>query len=126
MWRGAAFLALLGCADETVSGFAGDQTLFQLSSLDGAEFAATATIDIGTQGQVTGNAPCNSYNATQSAPYPWFELGPIAATRRACPELEAEAAFLTALGAMTLVEVAGNTLILSNTDGGEMVFQAVP
>ena len=45
-------------------------------------------------------------------------------TRRACPELPEETAFFKALEQMTLAEVVGETLILSNTEGGEMVFEA--
>ncbi len=123
----AGVLGLMGCeTDETVAAFAGDATVFALQSLDGAPFPASATLDVGTPGQITGDAPCNSYSADQSAPYPWFAVGPIAATRRACSDLAAETTFFDALAAMTLVEVVGETLILSNTDGGEMVFQAIP
>jgi heat shock protein HslJ len=57
-----------------------------------------------------------------AAPYPWFEAGDIAVTRRACPDLAAETAFFDALADMTLAEVAGDALILSTPDGREMVF----
>ena len=127
MLRLMGFLALLGCAtDETVTAYADGQTEFVLRTLNGTPFAATATINIAEPGRVSGTAPCNTYSASQSAPYPWFEIGPIAVTRRACPDLAAETAFLGALAAMTLAEVTGNTLILSNTEQGEMVFQASP
>ena len=74
----------------------------------------------------SGEAPCNAWSATQSAPYPWFALGPIATTRRACPELAAEQTFLTTLAAMTLAEAQGPVLILSSDEGLEMVFRADP
>jgi heat shock protein HslJ len=59
-----------------------------------------------------------------TVPYPWFDAGPIASTRLACPALDAEVAFFAALGQATLIEVGGDTLILSNPDGLKMVFTA--
>ena len=45
-------------------------------------------------------------------------------TRMACDGLAAESHFLQALQDMTLSEVSGNTLILSNIAGREMLFTA--
>jgi len=42
----------------------------------------------------------------------------------ACEKLNEETAFFSALSEMTLSEALGGTLILSNPDGREMVFQA--
>ena len=57
-------------------------------------------------------------------PYPWFEATQIISTKRACPDLEAEGAYLNALRAATLSEVLGEFLILSNPEGLSMVFTA--
>ncbi len=67
--------------------------------------------------------PATTFRASQSAPYPWFAPGPIAATRRACPDLEAESRFFAALSEMTLIEAQGDTVILTNEAGREMVFR---
>ena len=58
-------------------------------------------------------------------PYPWIKIENIAATKRACPDLAAESAYFTSLQAMTLSEVLGDVLILSNDEGDEMVFRKV-
>lgn len=58
----------------------------------------------------------------KKAPYPWIELGPIAVTRRACPELAMEQQFFSALGRVSLAEVNGSVLILSGET--TMVFEA--
>ncbi|GGH38768.1 META domain-containing protein [Cribrihabitans marinus] len=58
------------------------------------------------------------------APYPWFEVGALAVTRRTCPQMPAERRFLAALGEMSQAEVSGDILILRNAAGGEMVFTA--
>lgn len=117
-------LGLLGCADETISGYADGTAVYRLAEIDGAAFTARATIAFPEEGRAQGEAPCNGWSATQSAPYPWFELGQVLATRRACPELEAESRFFEALGVMTLAEVQGPVLILTNDAGREMVFEA--
>jgi heat shock protein HslJ len=59
-----------------------------------------------------------------TVPYPWFEAGSVTATKRMCPEIEAETLYFTALGAMSLSEVLGDTLILSTPEGRKMVFKA--
>ena len=118
-------LALSACAgDETLSAYAPEGAEYRLVEVDGAAFPARATLRLGANGAVSGEAPCNGFSTRILVPYPWFELGPIAATRRACPELEAETAFFAALSAMTISEASGPVLILSNTDGGQMVFEA--
>lgn len=128
MIRFAVFAALLPIAacegDESLSGYADRGTIYALIELNGAAFDARATLVLQRDGEIGGQAPCNTWHARQTAPYPWFELGPIAATRMACVDLAAETAFFDALAQMTISEVSGDVLILSNTDGGRMVFQA--
>ena len=116
-------LSALSCGDETISGYTDRGAVFQLRELDGAHYPARATLSFPEEGQVAGEGPCNSFRASQSAPYPWFAPGPIAATRRACPDLEAESRFFAALSEMTLIEAQGDTVILTNEAGREMVFR---
>ncbi len=123
----AAFLLplLLGyCADETLTGYGAQGQEFVLVSINDQPFPARATIRFPEEGQIAGEAPCNSFSATQDVPYPWFKAGPIAATKRACPDLEAEALFFRTLSEMTLSEVSGPNLILSTAEGDTMVFLA--
>ena len=120
-----AFVMTTACqTDESITAFAGNVTAFTLQSIDGVTFAARATIDVSEAGKITGHGPCNRYFANQTAPYPWFSTGPIGSTRMACPDLAAEARFFDALSTMTLVEVLGGTLILTDDNGREMLFQA--
>lgn len=87
--------ALAGCLeDETISGYGDHDREFRLIELDGAPFAARATIRFGEEGRVTGQAPCNRYFATQTLAYPWVNVENIGATRMACPDLDIEARFL--------------------------------
>ena len=47
-------------------------------------------------------------------------------TEMACDALAAEAVFFAALGQMTVAELSGDRLTLSNAAGRIMVFQAEP
>ncbi len=121
----AAFAGLADCSgDETVANYGGSAAEWQLVEIDGADFTAPATLNLAEPGKISGQAPCNRYFGEQTAPYPWFRAEKIGATRHACPELKEENLFLAALTEMTLSEVAGDTLILSNDAGREMVFKA--
>ncbi len=110
--------------DETVAGYGGADQIWQLTEIDGTAFDARATVTFPEPGKIAGQALCNSYTGKMDTPYPWFETGPLAATRMACPDLDAETAFLTALGEMSQSEVSGDTMILTNETGREMVFKA--
>jgi len=124
----AALLVVLSLAacrdDETVAAYGGAGQNWHLLEIDGKPFTSRATVTFPEAGKIAGQAPCNSYSGAMTAPYPWFETGPLAATRAACPDLAAERQFFAALGEMTLSEVSGKTMILNNQTGGEMVFEA--
>lgn len=119
----AALLAIPACADETISAYARPGATYRLTHLDGATFPATATIEFPEKGVARGTGPCNLWSAEQTVPYPWIALGPIAATRRACPDLDAEHAFFDALPQMTVAVAENGVLTLSNDEGREMVFR---
>lgn len=110
--------------DETVSGYAAGGVTWRLQEISGEPFAATATLRFPAEGRVEGAGPCNTYRAQLAVPYPWFGLEDIAVTKRACVDLGDEAQFFDALKAMTLAEVSGPVMILSNDAGDEMVFRA--
>ena len=122
----ALLFALPNCAgDETISGYADTTATYALSDIAGTAFIARAAIRFPTEGRIEGQGPCNAFSAAQTVPYPWFDAGAIMATRRACPDLPAETEFFAALSEMTLAEVQGDVLILSNEDGREMTFRRI-
>ncbi len=110
--------------DETLRSYGGAGTEWQLAEINGAPFNATATLRFPSRNVIAGSAPCNSYRSTNTVPFPWFEAGPIAATRMACPDLAAEAAFFEALDAATIGKVVEDRLILSNDEGDLLIFTA--
>ncbi|MCR8824940.1 META domain-containing protein [Pseudosulfitobacter koreensis] len=111
-------------ADETARAYgAGDKT-WVLTEIDGQPFSATATLNFPETGKIAGQGPCNGYATTMSVPYPWFETGPLRATRRTCPEIADESRYFNALASMTLIEVLGDVMILKNEKGRELLFRA--
>lgn len=110
--------------DETISGYADPAATYVLTTVDDTVFTGRATIAFAEEGRVTGNGPCNSFSADQKVPYPWFELGPIASTRRVCPDLATETTYFAALADMRFAEVIGDTLILTSESGQIMTYQA--
>ena len=118
-------LLMAACRDdETVAAYGAAEIEWRLIEIDTRPFTATATLHFSEQGRIAGATPCNSYNATMDAPYPWFEIQQLSQTRMACNESALESQFLQALQEMTLSEVSAGTMILSNVDGREMVFKA--
>jgi heat shock protein HslJ len=97
---------------------------FVLEMLDGAPFAARATLVLGPGDTVSGQGPCNRWSAPLAGPLPAFRLGPVVATEMACADLAAEAAFFAALAATTRAELTGDRLVLSGAEGAELVFRA--
>ncbi|PCJ10139.1 MAG: META domain-containing protein [Rhodobacteraceae bacterium] len=120
-----SLLLMTACrGDETIAAYGADDMEWQLTELDGQPFAATATLRFPEPGRLTGAAPCNSYSAVLDAPYPWFDAQNLSVTRMVCEDQKAENQYLQALQGMTLSEVSGGTLILSNDGGREMLFTA--
>jgi heat shock protein HslJ len=118
-------MALFQCdKDESVAAYGAADQSWALQEINGQPFEASAILRFPEEGRIAGNAPCNTYNGTLSAPYPWFEIQNLTATRAACAGLEAEGVYFAALLIMTQSEVSGDVLILRNEDGQEMVFKA--
>lgn len=110
--------------DETLSGYGASDIDWALVEINKTAFTATATLRFPEEGVITGDAPCNSFTGTQTAPYPWFEVTDVAVTRTTCANIAAEAQMLSMLQTMTLVEVSPNAMILTNDAGDEMVLRA--
>lgn len=109
--------------DETISAFVPPQSIWSLVELNNQAFLETTTISFPEPGSVTGKGPCNSYSTTQTAPYPWFEITGIQATKMGCPSLAIEQNYFETLKNATFAETSGDTLILSNDSGPLLVFK---
>ncbi|MCV2893078.1 META domain-containing protein [Lentibacter sp. XHP0401] len=120
-----ALATLPACQPEKAgSGYSGPDTIWKLEAIDGKAFGARATLTFPEAGKVAGQAPCNRYFGEMKAPYPQFDAGMVASTKMACQDLEAEGQFFSALNEMNRTDISGNTLVLSNDAGREMIFKA--
>ncbi len=73
-------------------------------------------------GDISGNASCNTYNATIELSNGAITIGPARTTRMACREFgEQEQTFLAALSTASSYEMAGDELRISYDDGAGML-----
>lgn len=122
-----AVLALAGCdPSETLARYGGRNFQWHLAEIDGVAVPFSATLIFGFHGTVLGDGPCGPYAAELLVPYPWFELEAIEHTQPGCAQSASQQAYLDALRVMTLAEVSGASLVLSNDAHREMVFTGVP
>ena len=114
-------LILAACGrDESLYSYGGAGGVWQVQTINGASFNSRAHIAFEAQGVVTGTGPCNAFRARNTVPYPWVSVGPIAATKRACPDLAQEAEFFSVLERVTLGIIRDEVLTLSNDGGDEL------
>lgn len=105
-----------GLADQAIPGK--DWILIEV---DGGKPGYAASLSLAQPGKITGQAPCNSYFGSIMQTGDSFVVGGLAATRMACPDLAAEAAYLQMLQAVSHGVVQDGLLILTG-NGHEMRF----
>lgn len=110
--------------DETLRRYGAAGKTWHLEVLQGSPFDPAMTLSFPSRNILAGQGPCNSFRATNTTPYPWIRVGPIATTRRACPDLQAETAAFAALRAARIVVIEGDTMTLSDEEKPLMVFKA--
>jgi Heat shock protein len=117
-----ALMFLVGCAPMTdTSNPPGlDGTDWTLTSMSGkAPVGGSITLKF-EQGNASGSAGCNQYNGAYTTSGSTIELGPIAATKRACLEQALnvqETAYLNALSKVAKYDVSGDRLMLRDAGG---------
>lgn len=79
------------------------------------------TLELDREGRVSGSAGCNRFTGTyELAPEGGIRLGPLATTRKLCPDPEVmalEQEYLAALQRAAVVELSGERLGLRDADG---------
>ena len=82
----------------------------------------------GTDGQVSGNAGCNTYSGGYQAGGKALKVGPLARTRMFCDTpagvMEQEQQYLAALQNAAAFEIAGDTLTIRDASGAMQVVAA--
>jgi heat shock protein HslJ len=93
-----------------------------VSPIAGTTLTATFTPD----GQVSGDAGCNTYTGAYTLEGTALTVGPLATTMKACEQdvMDQETQFLTALQTPTNVESSGTTVTLRAASGASQVVLA--
>lgn len=105
-------------------------TRWQLTALGGETLDATREqqpyLTLDGDGKVHGNAGCNGLNGSYEQKGESLTFGPLATTRKACPDMEGEQAFLQALKAVSGFRIDGELLTLFDDDNQPLAgFQAI-
>ena len=95
---------------------------------DGAIRSAVAdaepTAEFSADGTISGNTGCNGFDGPYTLQGKKLDIGPLTATKKACPTTEAseqEAGYLSALESAVRIEQAGPQLTLLNAEGRKAV-----
>jgi len=80
----------------------------------------TLTADFGKDGNLSGNAGCNTYSGAYKVNGDQITIGPLASTMKACSEpagvMEQEAQYLAALQSAATYQIEGNVMQLRTKD----------
>lgn len=92
-----------------------------LSTLMGSEWGPEGTSDqfvaFKSGGEVIGHGGCNRFFGTYDQNGDTLTFGPLASTKMACPNLNEEQAFMSALQSARTVEATHLRLIIKGEDG---------
>ncbi|MCC7161504.1 MAG: META domain-containing protein, partial [Anaerolineae bacterium] len=87
------------------------------------------TLAFGADGRVSGSAGCNTFNGSYTSENGGLNIGPLASTRKLCPEpagvMEQEAQYLAALQKAATYEIAGDTLTIRDASDATLVVAKV-
>ncbi|PRP67057.1 META domain-containing protein [Nonlabens agnitus] len=86
---------------------------YNVTQLNGTTVNNNQTINFNGLGKtVSGNAGCNTYNASFTIETYQLTIGDVALTRKSCPDMKAENDFLAALDKVTSYQKTDGTLNL--------------
>ncbi|MDA8585614.1 META domain-containing protein [Rhodobacteraceae bacterium] len=117
-------LSFLGCADESVTGYADRNAVYRLIEIAGAEPELDADLTFPSRGAIRVETSCGLYEISTDVPYPWIAMSRAVVTPRECDARGADAIFFGEMMRVTLAEVTGPVLILTTDDGDLLVFRA--
>lgn len=96
------------------------KTSWVLFQLNGNTLKSERDVTInfsGSDNKVSGTAPCNNYSGTFNSSSGNLSFGPLASTKRMCPEMENETLFLNALQNTSSYKISGSELNLFDSGG---------
>jgi len=126
---GVAFVNLRGMQDQSTSEVVTAETLSASAWLPerlGEMTLAEGTgmwIRFGTDGNISGHGGCNGFFGSYELTVEGLKIGPLGATRRACPEpaMSFEMSYLEALQSVASAAASGSRLTLRNAQGDTLI-----
>ncbi len=112
-----ALLAVAACQDDAPMPPVGAWALLSDPSV---------TLEIDAEFNFYGQGPCNRYFGRFQRAEGTLTSGPIGATLMACPNLDQEYLYFTALEASRSAAVEDGLLVLRSTEGASLVFAPQP
>jgi len=95
---------------------------YNVEALNGAKVNNNSTIIFNGLGKtVSGNAGCNTYNASFTVENFQLNIGDVAITRKSCPNMSMENEFIAALGKVTSYQKNGGSLMLVAANGATLI-----
>jgi heat shock protein HslJ len=87
---------------------------------------SSITLVFGTDGSVSGNGGCNTYNGSVAVDGDAIAFGPLMSTQMACPQpvMDQETQFFAALAASSTFNISGSTLTTRDNGGATQVTAA--
>jgi heat shock protein HslJ len=126
----ALFLLVVGCAGggkAPAPGVTLENTTWTLVSLDGKPVLAPEGGEIPSvvfgkdPGRATGSSGCNTFAAPYTVDGDALTFGLAISTRKACPDMFLETAFLAGLESTATHRIEGHDLVLRDADGHEIL-----
>ena len=97
--------------------------VWEVQTIDGTAFPATATLRFSPDGKLSGKASCNRYFGAIKFIGADVTIDSLGSTRMACEALDDEHRYLLALEEMTQLKLSRGQLVLSNPSGRELIFK---
>ncbi|WP_194851256.1 META domain-containing protein [Nonlabens antarcticus] len=95
---------------------------YNVDMLNGKSVSSNQTIVFNGLGKtLSGNAGCNNYNSSFTIENFKLDIGDIALTRKACPEMKMESEFVAALGKVTSYQKTDGTLNLMDANNNVLI-----
>lgn len=123
----AMLSSVLGCIDQEAPRLEGTWNLDSYVNSAGTLVRMLPNTKVTFQfqdGKVSGSAGCNSYSGTCNINGSSITIGPLAVTEMYCTDpgvMEQEGDYLAALNSVVRYRIEGETLVLINADGKEVL-----
>jgi heat shock protein HslJ len=100
---------------------------YNVQTVNGTKSSDNQTIIFNGLGKtVSGNAGCNTYNASFTVETFQLNIGDVATTRKTCPDMKMENALIAALGKVTSYQKNGSTLTLMDANNAVIINAKAP